>query len=137
MLKNLPDSFLHILIEFFNLCLELSEIPESSKISRITMIFKKSLSHDPSKYRPISVSSCFGKLLERIVKDRLYLFLEKKGLICKQHSGFRQNRRTSDNLVFLTQKVSESLVRKKKTCSVFFDISQAFDKVWHNGLIFK
>ena len=60
------------------------------------------------------MTSCLGKVLERIITNRLYNFLEFKGFICKEQSGFRQHHRTSDNLVFLTQKVSESLARKKK-----------------------
>ena len=86
------------------------------------MIPKKIVSSDPLtvKYRPKSVTSCLGKVLERIVTNRLYSFLEKKGFICKEQSGFRRHRRTSDNLVFLTQKVSETLVRNKKGMSALF-----------------
>ena len=137
MLKNLPNFFLKILAKFFNLCLSQSEIPDDWKVSKVTMIPKKKISSDPSNYRPISVTSCLGKVLERIITNRLYLFLTKKGFLCKQQSGFRKNRRTADNLVFFTQKVSESLIRGKKVCSLFFDISQAFDKVWHSGIIYK
>jgi hypothetical protein len=51
--------------------------------------------------------------------------------------GFRKLRRTTDNLLFLTQKVKEQFNRKKKVCTLFFDISKAFDKVWHAGLLYK
>jgi hypothetical protein len=40
-------------------------------------------------------------------------------------------------MFYLTQKVSETLERRKKACAIFFDIQAAFDKVWHNGLLFK
>jgi hypothetical protein len=86
MLKKLPSSFLSKLVELFNLCLENSDIPENWKTSKITMIPKKTVSSDPTKYRPISVTSCLGKVLERIVTVRLRTFLEKKGLICKEQS---------------------------------------------------
>ena len=46
-------------------------------------------------------------------------------------------RGTSDNLLFMTQKIQECLNRKKKVCGIFFDISKNFDKVWHAGLIYK
>ncbi len=58
-------------------------------------------------------------------------------MIIKQQSGFRFKRQTKDNLAFLIQKTQESFSRKKKVAAVFFDISQAFDKVWHCGLIKK
>ena len=137
LIKNLPESFLKKILNFFNLCLAKSIIPKQWKISRISMIPKKRTSNDPSKYRPISVTSCLGKILERIVRNRLYKYLEENNLICLQQSGFRTHRRTADNLVFMTQKISETFNRKKKVCSLFFDISQAFDKTWHNGILYK
>jgi hypothetical protein len=64
-------------------------------------------------------------------------FLEKNNIIIKQQSGFRSERQTRDNIFSLTQKALESMNRGEKLCSIFFDIASAFDKVWHNGLIFK
>ena len=64
-------------------------------------------------------------------------FLVKNKIIIKQQSGFRQKRQTKDNIFFLTQKAIESLNRGKKLCTIFFDIASAFDKVWHDGLIYK
>jgi hypothetical protein len=64
-------------------------------------------------------------------------FLDKNKIIIKQQSGFRQKRQTKDNIFFLTQKAIESLNRGKKLCTIFFDIASAFDKVWHDGLIYK
>ena len=54
-----------------------------------------------------------------------------------QQSGLRSHRQTKDNLLFLIQKIQETFTRKKKVICFFFDIAQAFDKVWHNGLISK
>ena len=85
-------------------------IPSDWKKADITMIPKKNLkSKDPNDYRPISLTSCLGKLAERLVKSRLYKELEEKKLIAIQQSGFRENRATADNLLFFTQKISESL----------------------------
>ena len=83
------------------------------------------------------MTSCHGKLLERIVYSRIYNFLEKNNLLINEQSGFRKHRRTADNLFFLIQKVVESYNRKKKVCCLYFDISKAFDRVWHDGLIYK
>jgi hypothetical protein len=52
-------------------------------------------------------------------------------------SSFSKHRGVKDNLTFLTQKIVETFNRRKKMCCLFFDISKAFDKVWHNGLLYK
>jgi hypothetical protein len=102
------------------------------------MIQKKDVkSNNYADYRPISLLSCVGKLAERVIKNRLYNFLESKNLIIKEQSGFRNKRGTADNLLFMTQKIQECLNIGKKVCGIFYDISKAFDKVWHAGLIYK
>ena len=88
-------------------------------------------------YNHASLLSCLGKLLERIVAQRLQKFLESNKKLAKHQSGFRTGRRTSDNLVFFSQKVSDAFNRGKKILSLYFDIEAAFDAVWHDGLVHK
>ena len=138
MIKHLPENFLKQILIMFNKSFNEISLCSKWKISKITMINKKdSNKQDPNNYRPISVSSCLGKILERIMNNRLYKICEENGLLTYQQSGFRKSRGVKDNLTFLTQKIAETFIRKKKMCCLFFDISKAFDKVWHNGLIFK
>jgi hypothetical protein len=63
--------------------------------------------------------------------------MDSNNIIIKQQSGFRKKRQTRDNILFLTQKALESINWGTKMCSIFFDIASAFDKVWHEGLLFK
>jgi hypothetical protein len=98
---------------------------------------KEAYSSDPSKYRPISLTSCLGKLYERCIVVRLVSYLETNKLLSNYQSGFRNRRSTSDNLLFLTQKIRESFNRKKNALTIFFDIAKAFDKVWHQGILYK
>ena len=102
------------------------------------MIPKKNVELDnPKSYRPISMTSCLAKLCEKLILNRIKKFLKENNIIIKQQSGFRAHRQTKDNLLFLLQKIQETFIRKKKVLSFYFDISQAFDKVWHDGLIHK
>ena len=55
----------------------------------------------------------------------------------KEQSGFRKKRQTKDNILSICQQNIESFNKKKMNCTIFFDIYKAFDKVWHNGLIYK
>jgi hypothetical protein len=137
-IKKAPEEYLrNVILVLLNRAIK-DKIPLTWKTADIIMIPKKQIkSQDPNDYRPISLTSCIGKLAERLVKTRLYKELENMKIIVDQQSGFREGRSTSDNLIFFTQKISESLERGRSAIGIFFDISKAFDKVWHNGLIYK
>jgi hypothetical protein len=83
---------------------------------------KEGFSSYPAKYRPISLTSCIGKLVERVIKNRLVRFLELNGILANQQFGFRKNS-TQDNILFITQKISDCLARKKRCLEIFFDIT--------------
>ena len=138
MLKNVSPEFKLLILELFNETIRQNSLPSIWKESVITMIPKKMKgSPNPKDYRPISVTSCLAKLCERLVLNKLNSFMDKYKLIVKQQSGFRKHRQTRDNIFILIQKITESFNRKKKVFGGFFDIEAAFDRVWHNGLIFK
>ena len=136
-IKRLPDNFKLLILNFFNLCLIKNYLPSDWKSSIITMIPKKGDTHDIKSYRPISTTACLMKTLEKIISSRLKHHLKLNNVIIKQQSGFRDNRQTKDNIYFMSQKILEAFGKKKKVCCILFDIQSAFDKVWHNGLIYK
>lgn len=137
-LINLSDNFKDLILILFNETLKQGKIPENWKLSTITMIPKKNKnSSNPKDYRPISLLSCLGKLCERLVLIKLSHFIESNKIIIKQQAGFRKNRQTKDNVFVLIQKIAEAFNRKKRVLGFFFDIASAFDKVWHEGLLFK
>ena len=138
MLKNLPARSIQQLQKIFNKSVTEEVVPDGMKTSMVIMLPKKTDdTSSPLNYRPISLTSCLGKLFERIMCKRLYDFLNENHILIDEQSGFRRHRRTADNLYFLTQKVAESFNRGKKAICIFFDICKAFDRVWHNGLIYK
>jgi hypothetical protein len=126
------------LLQLYNKCLTENSIPSEWKTAEITMLPKKANDKtDINNYRSISKTPSLAKLFERLISARLNAFLKKNKILISCQSGFRQNRQTRDNIFHLTQKVTESFNRSKKVCAIFFDIAAAFDKVWHNGLIYK
>ena len=92
---------------------------------------------DPSSYRPISLLSCVGKLLERIINKRLKSHLESNSVPALTKTGYRQFYSTEDQLALLTQDIEDASQEKKKVLAVFFDLSKAFDKVWKERLLLK
>ena len=137
-LKNLPDHSLTELLGLINRSWRRAELPTSWKHSLVIPILKngKPVS-DPTSYRPISLISCVSKLMEKMVASRLYWKLEKDEKFKKLQSGFRKGRSTEDMLLKMEHTIRVSLVNRRVTMAVFFDLRQAFDSVNHNLMLYK
>ena len=138
MLKNINNKIKKVLIHLFNVSISNACVPERWKKVIVKMISKKNdAKTDPTNYRPISLTNCIARLCERFVLLMINTHLKKKNIIVKEQSGFRAHRQTKDNLFTICQHNFQAFNKKKKNCVVFFDISKAFDKVWHLGLLYK
>ena len=69
----------------------------------------------------------------------MYEFLNKNNLLTPKQSGFRPGDSTINQLLSITNEIHKAFDKysSRETCTIFLDISKAFDKVWHEGLIFK
>ena len=111
----------------------------------VTQIFLKSLSKQlkqyykssPSNYRPISLLSCIGKVMERAVYKYTYNFIFEHSLLYAYQSGFIRGHSTVYQLLEMYHRVCQNLDERLSTILIFCDISKAFDRVWHEGLIKK
>ena len=90
-------------------------------------------------HRPISLTSCVAKLVERMVKNRLYWWLETNKKLTPNQCGFRSKRSTTDHIARLQQIIHDGYQEKpaRKSILVLFDMRRAFDTVWIPGLIHK
>lgn len=77
---------------------------------------------NPDNYRPIAASNNLRKILQIMVNNRLNWYLKKKQILNNNQSGFRKQRSTVDNILFLTTEVQKAFKRKENTIAVFFDI---------------
>jgi hypothetical protein len=73
-IKNTPKSFKILIINLFNQSIEEGNIPNIWKQAKIVMILKPP--KEISSYRPISLTSCFAKCLEKFVQTRIIQFLD-------------------------------------------------------------
>ncbi|GBM48557.1 putative RNA-directed DNA polymerase from transposon X-element [Araneus ventricosus] len=89
---------------------------------------------DPNNYRPIALTSCLSKLLERMVSARLHVLERSKWFVPFQ-SGFRRRRNTIENLLKLETAIREAFMRKKRLVSIFFDIEKAYDRTFRYGIL--
>ena len=121
----------------FNLSFSTGQHPNILKISKTIPIYKKGLRLLVSNYRPISLLSNLNKILEKIVHDRIYKFLEDFQCIYSLQFGFRKKHSTSHALIDITETIRQALDNKKFACGIFVDLQKAFDTVNHDILIAK
>ena len=79
------------------------------------------------------------KILEKNIFNNLYSYLHANNLLTKNQMGFRPGDSTTNQLLYLLDEIHQAYASTKsfEVRAVFLDISKAFDKVWHDGLIFK
>ena len=100
---------------------------------------KKNYKQLVENYRLISLFPIFGKILEKIILNKIYHFLLEKRLLNPNQSSFRPSDYCINQLLEITYKIFEAFDCNLtlEVRSVFLDISKAFDKVWHKDLLFK
>ena len=141
MIKHLGKRAREMLLRIYNQCWAGEEIPGMWRTAIIKTLLKDGKDpKDTTSYRPISLTSCMGKLMEKIVADRLMHIMESGGLISDAQAGFRQNRCTTDQVLKMTQCAADQMQDKlghNATVVTFFDYAKAYDKVWRDGLLYK
>ena len=136
--KELSRSLSSPLCELFNFSVSSGKVPDIWKRANITPIFKMDDASDPSYYRPISLLSCIGKVLEKLVYKYVFNFFRANAVITALQSGFMPGDSTVNQLVDVyICTFCKALDEGKQVRAIFCDISKAFDRVWHAGLLFK
>lgn len=138
LLKNLPQSAIVWLTTTINKCIELSFWPSSFKIAKVIPILKGGKPQsNPRSYRPISLLNAIGKILEKIIYQRLINIIEDKQLLPNYQFGFRRGHSTTHQAARIKKHIRQNKRDKKSTGMILLDIEKAFDSIWHDGLIFK
>ena len=90
-------------------------------------------------YRPVSLLPISGKILEKIIFNHLYSYLITNKLITTNQSSFRPGDSATNQLLYLVDQIHQAFDNTKcfEVRAVFLDISETFDKLCHDGLIFK
>ncbi|KAL4143116.1 hypothetical protein QTP88_005482 [Uroleucon formosanum] len=137
-LQHLPKKSIVLLTHIFNSMLRMSYFPSIWKLSVIILIHKPNKpKNEPSSYRPISLLPVLGKLFEKVMLKRIRPILKFHKIIPNTQFGFRENHSTTHQIYRIVDKIASSFETKNFCPGVFLDVSQAFDRVWHTGLLFK
>ena len=136
LLKHLTPSALRVLLTILNKIWTEGTFPELWRHAVIIPIPKPNKDHTiPSNYRPISLTSCLCKTMERMVNCRLVWYLEKFGHLSIFQCGFRKNRNTVDHLIRLETYIREAYKSNQQCVAVFFDLEKAYDTTWRYGIM--
>ena len=129
MLKHLGPITSKTLMETFNRSWNKELVPEVWTTAHLIPVLKRGKGKtNPSSYRPVSLLSCVGKLMERGITRRLTCFLETNNVFSPSQTGYRQHRSTEDQLALLSQDIEISFQEKRKLLAVFFDLSKGVEK---------
>ena len=139
MLKICDKSITKPLFIILKNCIDQGYFPNAWKMANVIPIHKKKDKNIVSNYRPVSLLPICGKIFEKVIFDSLYKHIYSNNLISDKQSGYRQGDSTIKQLLSITHEIYKAFdaTPSKEVRAVFLDISRAFDRVWHEGLIFK
>ena len=134
-LKTYSKSLSKPLSELINLSFAQAKFLTILKIAKVMPIHKQGDKSECDNYRPLSLISNISKLLEKLVHERLYSFLEKEKLLFEGQYGFRNKRSTTDALTNITERMRDACDKGYYACGAFLDFRKAFDAVNHEILL--
>lgn len=136
-IKDVKEVIATPLSHIINLCISDGVFPTSLKKAVIKPIYKNNDKTDVKNYRPIAKIPVFAKVIEKIIYNSIYTYFEKFQLFCNEQKGFRKNTNINMALFDLLSSIMTSVDKKNPVCSIFTDMSKAFDFVDHQILLQK
>lgn len=136
-IKAVSEMIVPHLLEVFNHSLGVGAVPDDMKIAEVAPIHKKGPRDIPGNYRPISLTSVVGKLMESVIADRIVEHLETNNLLGNSQHGFRRKRSCLTNLLEFFHHMITVYDTSKAIDVLYLDFRKAFDKVPHKRLMAK
>ena len=118
-----------VLSTLVNSAMTLGIFPEKLKLSKVIPLFKKG--------DPISILTCFTKIFEKVIFNRLLNFFNKHSVLVSNQYGFRENCSTSHAILDIVTSTYDNINNNQYTGMVTLDITKAFDTVCHKRLLIK
>ena len=137
MIKLCGNSIFKPLSIIVNDCLNKGKFPHEWKKTNVVPVHKKGNKQSLKNYRPISLLPICSKIFERLIYNEMFTFFTENNLISPNQSGFRPGDSCVNQLLAITHEIYKSFDEGFEVRGVFLDISKAFDKVWHEGLLLK
>lgn len=123
------------LLEKYNEVLITGIIPAAWLVGIVCPVLKPGKSaREPTSYRPVSLTSAAGKLMEMTALARLEWIADLKGVFREQQSGFRRQRSTADSLADVVSTFEQARHDKEVAYLLLLDIKSAFDNLPHPAI---
>ena len=139
MLKLCESAITEPLYLIFKNCLSSNTFPDVWKKANVIPVHKKGDKQVLKNYRPVSLLPICGKIFEKLLFNTLHSFFEDHKLLNLCQSGLKKNYSCINQLVSISHENYSAFDCNPslEVRGVFLDLSKAFDKVWHDGLIYK
>lgn len=135
MLRNLDRQAVAALTKYFNECLETGTLPKQWRDARVIFIPKPGKPINPDNLRPISLTSCLGKLLEHVILYRLTAYVEEAGIFPTEMIGFRKHLSTQDIMLQLQKDIIRQSPGLDTKAVLALDLRGAFNNVSHATIL--
>ncbi|CAM4574090.1 unnamed protein product [Caretta caretta] len=136
-LKELADVTAEPLAIIFENSWPSGEVPDDWKKANVVPVFKKGKKEDPGNYRPVSLTSVPGKIMEQVLKKSIQKHLEERKVIRNSQHGFTKGKSCLTHLIAFYDEITGSVDEGKAVDVLFLDFSKAFDTVSHSILVSK
>jgi hypothetical protein len=137
MIKLAGTEIIPYLVDIFNLSIKEGKLPEEWKEAIVVPIFKGGERCKIQQYRPVSLTSCIGKVMERIIENRIQKIMDMKGGLHDTQHGFRKDFSCETQMLGLYTELAGVLDKGGRVDAVFLDFEKAFDKIDHEILMKK
>lgn len=136
-LKEIASEISVPLSIIYNKSMAEGAVPQEWKRANITPLYKKGSRSEPGNYRPVSLTSYLGKIMEAILKENILSHIVQHSLINDSQHGFLPKKSCLTNLLQFLEYVTNAINDGKPVDVIYLDFQKAFDKVPHQRLLKK